>query len=167
MWKTGTEVRKDISAAVLRKKARQEKDGRVASRMFGIANILDGMERGEAARLVGTTRQSLRDWVVRYNAQSIEGLRDRPSGHAKRALTPEQEKRLDDLVVQGPEGNLVRWRRVDLRDVIKKEFGVTYHERSIGKILHRLGFSHISVRPVHPESDGQAQEAFKKTSARR
>ena len=84
--------RKDMSATVLRKKARREKAGKVASRMFGIANILDGMDRGEAARLVGTTRQSLRDWGLRYNEKSIEGLRDRPNGHAKRALTPEQEK---------------------------------------------------------------------------
>ena len=148
-----------MSATVLRKKARREKAGKVASRMFGIANILDGMDRGEAARLVGTTRQSLRDWGLRYNEKSIEGLRDRPNGHAKRALTPEQEKRLDEIVVKGPEGNLVRWRRVDLRDVIEKEFGVAYHERSIGKILHRLGFSRISVRPIHPASDMQAQEA--------
>ena len=59
MWKTGIEVRKDMSATVLRKKARPKRVGKVASRMFGIANILDGMEREEAARLVGTTRHVL------------------------------------------------------------------------------------------------------------
>ena len=90
--KTGIVVRRDISAAVLRKKARSEKDGRVVSRFFGIANLLDGMERGKVARQAGMTRQTLRDWVHRYNADGIDGLRDRPKGHAKRALTPEQEK---------------------------------------------------------------------------
>jgi len=60
MWQTGLEVRRDISAVVLRKKARQEKDGRVASRLFGIANALDGVRRDDAARQAGMTRQTLR-----------------------------------------------------------------------------------------------------------
>jgi hypothetical protein len=60
------------------------------------------------------TRQTLRDWVIRYNAEGIEGLHDRPKGHAQRALTPEQEQQLEELVLRGPEGTLVRWRRVDL-----------------------------------------------------
>jgi putative transposase len=38
------------------------------------------------------------------------------------------------------------------------------HERSVGKLLHALDFSSISVRPLHPQSDLEAQEAFKKTS---
>jgi transposase len=164
MWQTGIEVRRDISAVVLRKKARQEKDGRIVSRLLAIANALDGMSREDAARQAGMTRQTLRDWVIRYNASGIEGVRDAPKGHAKRALTPEQEQKLEALVLRGPEGTLVRWRRIDLRDVIKREFGVEYHERSVGKILHRLGFVRLSVRPLHPEADLEAQEAFKKTS---
>ena len=164
MWKAGIEVRRDISAVVLRKKARTETDGGVVSRLFGIANIVDGMQRGQAARQAGMTRQTLRDWVHRYNAEGIDGLRDRSKGHAKRALTAEQEQEIAALVLRGPEGTLVRWRRVDLRDVIRERFGVVYHERSVGKILRRLGFSRLSVRPLHPESDPQALEAFKKTS---
>jgi hypothetical protein len=61
MWKTGIEVRRDITAAVLRKKARDEKDGQAASRLFAIANVLDGMSRDDAARQAGMTRQTLRD----------------------------------------------------------------------------------------------------------
>jgi len=162
MRKTGLAVRRDISAVVLRKKARQDKSGSVATRMFGIANILDGMDRESAARQAGMTRQTLRDWVIRYNAKGIEGLRDLPKGHAKRSLTPAQEQQLEILILRGPEGKLVRWRRVDLRDVIRREFGVDYHERSVGKILRRLGFVRISVRPLHPGADEQAQEVFKK-----
>jgi transposase len=161
--KQGLKVRLDITAAVLRKKARSEKDGRVVSRLFGIANILDGMDRDQAARLAGMTRQTLRDWVRRYNTDGIEGLRDLPKGHTQRALKPEQEKELEALVLKGPQGTLVRWRRVDLRDVIKERYGVAYHERSVGKILKRLGFSHLSVRPMNPEANSEDQEAFKKT----
>jgi transposase len=164
--KAGLAVRRDISAAVLRKKARAEKNGRVSSRLFGIANILDGMSRAQAAAQAGMTRQTLRDWVLRYNEQGIEGLRDRFVGSDGK-LTPEQEKEIETLVLRGPEGMLVRWRRVDLQKEIEKRYAVTYHERTIGKLLHRLGFSRISTRPQHPKADAAAQEDFKKTSRRR
>ena len=163
MKQSGIEVRRDMTAMVLRKKARGEKDGKVASRLFGLANILDGMDRERAAQLAGMTRQTLRDWVHRYNQSGIEGLKDRPKGHAKRALTPEQEKELEELVLQGSQGTLVRWRCLDLQDEIKKRFKVHYHERSVGKILRRLGFVRLSVRPIHPEGDPEAQETFKKS----
>ena len=100
----------------------------------------------------------------RYNADGIEGLRDRPKGHTPRALIPAQEQELEALVLQGPKGKLVRWRRVDLQAVIKERFGVDYHERTVGKVLRRLGFVRLSTRPVHPQADLAAQEAFKKTS---
>ena len=160
--KAGLMVRRDISATVLRKKARAEKNGRVASRLFGIANILDGLGREQAAMQAGMTRQTLRDWVHRYNEQGIGGLKDRFVG-SEGNLTSEQEKEIETLVMRGPEGTLVRWRRVDLQKEIEKRYAVCYHERTIGKLLHRLGFSHVSVRPRNPEADVAAQEDFKKT----
>ena len=160
--KAGLAVRCDISATVLRKKARAEKNGRVASRLFGIANVLDGLGREQAAMQAGMTRQTLRDWVHRYNEQGIDGLKDRFVG-SEGNLTSEQEKEIETLVMRGPEGTLVRWRRVDLQKEIEKRYAVSYHERTIGKLLHRLGFSHVSVRPKNPEADAAAQEDFKKT----
>lgn len=164
MGAAGLNIRRDISAVVLRKKARQEKDGTVVLRLFGIANVLDGLTRKEAARQAGMSRQTLCDWIHLYNASGIDGLRDRPKGHARRALSPKQEKKLEAMIEQAPEGTLVRWRRVDLKAVIEKEFGVTYHERSVGKVLRRMGFVRLSVRPLHPEASLEEQEAFKKTS---
>jgi hypothetical protein len=59
---------------------------------------------------------------------------------------------------------VVRWRRVDLQALIEARFAVRLHERSVGKVLRRLGFTRISVRPKHPRADEAAQEAFKKAS---
>ena len=117
--KAGLEVRRDISATMLRKKAREEKNGRVSSRLFGIANILDGMSREQAATHAGMTRQTLRDWVHRYNEHGIKGLKDLFVGPECK-LTPEQEQEIETLVLRGPEGTLVRWRRVDLQKEIEK-----------------------------------------------
>lgn len=163
MGKAGIEVNKDKSAEALRKLSRTEKDGRVAARILGIANILDGMDRGAAAKAVGMDRQTLCDWVHRYNRDGISGLSNRPKGRPPRCLTETQEKEIAALVSKPPEGNLVRWRCVDIQREIKARYGVELHERSVGKLLRRLGFRRISVRPVHPKGDAQAQDAFKKT----
>src|SRR3954464_11634417 len=71
-------ITKERTAAELRVLARRERDGRVGARRLALANALDGMGRGAAARAAGMDRQTLRDWVHRYNAEGIEGLRDRP-----------------------------------------------------------------------------------------
>ena len=70
-------IRRDRTPAMLRKLSKMEEDARVARRMLAIANALDGMDRKAAAQAAGMDRQALRDWVIRYNAQGIDGLRDR------------------------------------------------------------------------------------------
>ena len=84
-----------------------------------------------------------------------------------RRLTPAQMAELAQIVETGPDraaDGVVRWRRVDLKRVVGERFGVDYHERSIGKLLKVLGFSHVSARPRHPAQDAGVMEAFKKTS---
>lgn len=71
------EIRKDRTPAVLRKLAKAGSDTRVARRILGVANALDGMNREAAARSAGMDRQTLLDWVLRYNAHGIDGLADR------------------------------------------------------------------------------------------
>jgi transposase len=158
MWQVGIEVRKDITATALRKKARAEKNGRVAARMLGVANILDGMDRATAARTAGM------DWVHRYNEEGLGGLCDRPKGRPERALTPQQEKEVEMMVLAEPEGVLVRWRRKDIKAEIEKRYDVVLSEVSVGRMLRRLGFCRMSARPLHPKNDPEAVEAFKKTS---
>ena len=60
----------------------------------------------------------------------------------------------------------MRWRRIDLKRVIAERFGVAFHERYVGKLLKKLGFSHISARPRHPAQDERIVEGFKKLPAR-
>jgi transposase len=112
-------------------------------------------------------RQTLRDWVHRFNERGPEGLKDTWSkGHPPR-LSPDQQAELAQLVEVGPDRTVhgvVRWRRVDLQRLIAERFGVAYHERTVGKILHQIGFRHISARPRHPAQDERIVAEFKKTS---
>ena len=76
---------------------------------------------------------------------------------------------MDRWVEQGPElarDGVVRWRCRDLQARIGREFGVGLLERTVGKLLAKLRFRRLSVRPRHPESDPAAQAAFKGASPR-
>lgn len=162
-------VRTEHSSADLRRMAGQLKNADQVRRVLAIAFVLDGWSRAEAAQACGMDRQTLRDWIHRYNEHGVDGLCDLPHRGRKPSLTAEQERELADIVRRGPtrsEHGVVRWRRADLRKVIEVTFGIDFHERTIGKILDKLGFSHISVRPRHPLSDPETQEAFKKTLPR-
>ena len=112
-------------------------------------------------------RQTLRDWVHRFNERGPDGLKDGWSKGNPPRLSAEQQAELAHLVETGPDRavhGVVRWRRIDLQRVIVERFGVAYHERTIGKVLKALGFSHISARPRHPAQDARTIEVFKKTS---
>ena len=160
-------TRDDLTAQDLRAAAGSVKDGKVARRLLAIALVLDGASRKAASESCGMDRQTLRDWIHRYNAQGIDGLTNRGGGGVKPRLTPEQMAQLAAWVEAGPDparDGVVRWRRVDLARRIEVEFGVRFHERTVGKHLGKLGFRRFSVRPEHPNADPAAQAAFKKTS---
>jgi transposase len=162
-------TRLDLTAGELRKAARKEKNSTVARRILALALVLEGLDRKKAAESCGMDRQTLRDWVHRYNAEGLAGLRSRKPMGPRSRLTTEQQAELAALVEAGPapeQHGVVRWRRVDLRDELERRFGVKLHERSVGKVLAKLGYCRLSVRPRHPQADEAAQEAFKKTLLR-
>jgi transposase len=162
-------TRDDLTASELRAEAARSKNTRFARRLLAIAMVMDGHSRAIAAQSGAMNRQTLRDWVHRYNERGLSGLFDGAHPGRPRSLNDEQEMELDAWVEKGPDlatDGVVRWRRIDLRERIKAYFDVTYHVRSVGKVLRRLNFRRISVRPQHPKGDDDEQEAFKKTSPR-
>src|SRR3954454_20812283 len=160
-------ARKEPGAVGLRREARRCRDTAASRRMLALALVLEGASREEAARAAGMDRQSLRDWVRRYNAEGLAGLRDRRRPGRRPRLTPAQEAELAAVVEQGPDPDrdgVVRWRRVDLQALIEARFAVRLHARTVGKVLRRLASSRLSVRPRHPKADEAAQEASPKAS---
>ena len=67
-------VRTDYTAGEVRRFAIRAKDGAQARRLLALAAVLDGASRAEAAKIGGMHRQTLRDWVIRYNEQGPDGL---------------------------------------------------------------------------------------------
>src|SRR5215204_1004267 len=158
-------TRRDLSAGDLRRAAARTRDAKAARRMLAIALVLEGRSREDAAESCGMDRQTLRDWAHRYNAEGLAGLADLPRRNGPRPrLSPGQEAMVAEWAEQGPDlarDGVVRWRCQDLRHRIGREFGVSMHERTAGKLLAKPRFRRLSVRPRHPETDPAAQAAFK------
>ncbi len=158
-------TRQDVSVGNLRREAGRTRDAKAARRMLAIACVMEGQSREDAAECCGMDRQTLRDWVHRFNANGLAGLADLPRCNGpKPRLSPEQEAVVAGWVEQGPDlarDGVVRWRCVDLQERIKREWGISLHERTVGKLLRRLAFRRLSVRPQHPKSDPEAQALFR------
>ena len=155
------------TAAELRGFASRSRDPAQTRRLLAIAMILDGATRLEAAQRTGMDRQTLRDWVHRYNEAGIAGLLSRRAPGPTPKLTEAQMAELRELVIAGPDPKkhqVVRWRCVDLRAEVTRRFSVTVPERTIGKWLRKLKLTRVQPRPHHPKKAAAAQEAFKKTS---
>jgi transposase len=158
-------IRDDLTPEVLRWHARHEANRRAALRMLAIANAREGMSRAEAARLVGMERQALRDAVVRYNAEGLAGLHDRPKPGRPERLTEAEQAALAARVFRGPDperDGVSAWTRADLCGWLAERFGKPFHPSSLSRVLKRLDLSRQKVRPVHPEADPKAQERFRK-----
>ncbi len=160
-------TRQDHSAAELRRAAARSSDANVARRMLAIALVLEGASREDEAESCGMDRQTLRDWVHRCNAEGIAGLVNRRAPGPAPRLSAEREAMVARWVEDGPElerDGVVRWRCRDLQERIRSEFRVSLHERTVGKLLTKLRFRRLSVRPQHPQSDPAAQAAFRGAS---
>jgi transposase len=137
-------IRQDIEAEELRRRARLEADGRVACRLIALANALDGMSRGQAARQAGMDRQTLRDWVVRFNTEGGEGLRDRLRSGRPSWLDEGQLAAFKALALRGPDperDGVSTWWTKDLCRIVEARFGVVYSENGMLQLLHDLALS--------------------------
>lgn len=155
------------SAEELRAFASKSRDGGQVRRLLALAFILDGHSRTEAAPRAGMERQTLRDWVHRYNAEGIAGLLPGHGPGKPPSLNATQMAELKAAVLKGPDPEkhgVVRWRCVDLREEVARRFTVAVTGRTIGKWLRKLDLTRLQPRPFHPEKDAAAQETFKKTS---
>ena len=138
------------SAGEVRRMAKRAKDAAQARRLLAIAAVLDGALREDAAKIGGMDRQTLRDWVIRFNEQGADGLINIPSPGVPPKLGKKHRAFLARLVEEGPipaVHGVVRWRACDLIMRLHEEFGLSVSDDTIYRALKDLGFSHVSARP--------------------
>ena len=158
-------LREDFDAGRLRCLAKRSRDGPQSRRLLALAAIYDGHRRSDAARLAGVGLQIIRDWVLRFNTEGPEGLLDRKAPGRRRKLSEEQRAALAGIVESGPDPaihGVVRWRRCDLAQWLREQFGVSLAQTTVGRELRRMGYAKLSARPRHYAQNEDALAAFKK-----
>src|SRR5436305_15109016 len=160
-------VRTDYTAGEVRQFAKRAKDAAQARRLLAIAGVLDGASRENAAKIGGMDRQTLRDWVIRFNEQGPDGLVNIPSPGVPPKLDDTHKAFLARIVEEGPipaVHGVVRWRACDLIMRLHEEFGLSVSDDTIYRALKDLSFSHVSARPKAYRQNAEAMDAFKKPS---
>jgi transposase len=160
-------LRDDFDGPELRALAKGARDPVQLRRLLALAEIYDGGARSAAARIGGVGHQSIRDWVLRFNAGGPAALIDAKTAGRKPKLGATELQALVQAVEEGPLPaihGVVRWRLVDLRQWVFEEFAIKTSVQSLSEQLRALGYRKLSARPRHPAQDLEAQAAFKKTS---
>lgn len=110
-------LRGDFSTGDVRAFARRSRDGAQVSRLLAIATNLEWCSRSDAALVGGVTRQIVRDWVVRFNAEGPNALMTRKAPGPATILNDSHRRALEEIIVTEPTPaihGVLRWRIIDL-----------------------------------------------------
>lgn len=160
-------LREDFTAARLRDLAKRSRSADQTRRLLALAAIYEGGSRSDAARIGGVGLQTVRDWVLAFNARGPDGLLTGRAPGKRSILNDAHRRALAAIVEAGPTPALhgvVRWRLIDLMQWLFEEFRVSISKQSLSRELRALGYRKLSARPRHHAQDPQALAAFKKTS---
>ena len=160
-------LREDFDGPMLRALARSEKVGSVTRRLLSLVTVYEGGTRAHAARLGGVGLQTVRDWVLRFNANGPDGLIDGKSTGRPPLLDDDQRRALVAMVEAGPIPaihEVVRWRLIDLVQWVFDEFRLSISQQTLSRELRGLGYRKISARPRHHARNAEAVAIFKKIS---
>lgn len=127
-------LRADYKAADVRELARSSRDANQVRRLLTLAVIYEGGTRGDAARVGGVGLQTIRDWVLRFNAVGPDGLVDGIPPGGVPLLDDAQRRALAAIVESGPipaSHGVVRWRLVDLAQWVWDEFRVSISKQTL------------------------------------
>lgn len=151
-----------LSSDELAKFAKKEPNPRVRQRLLAVRLVVMGNNVPQAAKAVGLKQRQTRNWIHRFNAEGLNGLRDRPRPGKPTKLPRQKEQAFRERVEKGAiQKDRVRNLRVkDIQRILREEFGTDYCLGGTYFLLHRLGFSSLVPRPRHPQADLQAQAKF-------
>ena len=160
-------LREDYDGVGVRVLAKASKDAGQVRSLLALALIYDGGSRGDAAKLGGVGVQTIRDWVMWFNAEGPDGLIDSHAPGPPTILKEEHRRELARLVDEGPipaVHGVVRWRLVDLAAWLFTEHGITISMQTMSDEMRAMGYRRLSARPRHHAQNEQSLTAFKKTS---
>ncbi len=160
-------LRTDFVGAAVRRIAKATKNAAQGRRLLTLAEIYDGGTRTDAARMGGVGLQTVRDWVLAFNADGPAGLIDGKAPGNPSKLNDAQRQALARIIESGPIPaihGVVRWRLRDLAWWVFDEFRISLDETTVSREVRKLGFRKLTARPQHYAQSERAIADFKKLS---
>lgn len=103
-----------------------------------------GWKQCHIAEALGVTPAAVSQWMKQVREGGLTALRSGQGGGAKPKLTEAQLQQLPGLLAAGPEAYGFRgelWTRARVGAVIEQEFGVSYSDVHVGRLLRKMGWS--------------------------
>ena len=158
-------MRTDFASEDLRRLAKRAKNTGQALRLLAIAAILDGASRKDAAKAGGMDHQTLRDWVIRFNAKGPEGLINIPSPGAPPKLNDTHKAFLARIIGLNPNPEIHDATHRRARDLVlrlQEEFGILVSDDTIYRALKALGLPRGRSSRKHAEAIPKPRSRSKK-----
>lgn len=158
------QVHTDLAPSDFKRLIHRESDGRVRQRLTGIMHVASGKTVPVAARAIGLHERKLCNWVHRFNAEGIEGLKDRPRSGRPHQLTDAQKQSFKERIEAGPteDDGVVRFRWQEFMTILNTEYDANYTSPTgVLDVAHSLGLSWMTPRQIHPKSDDAKKVEFK------
>jgi transposase len=136
-------------------------------RLYAVYQVSLGQSSRNLEMLYNTSAKQILNWVHRFEAKGIEGLKDKEGRGRTSRLNKEQENELRNLLMSGLPSdygfNTATWTGPILIEWINTQYKILYKKAQIYNILKRLGFTYQKGRGIFPEADNNKQEIFKET----
>ncbi len=105
----------------------------------------EGWKQQDIARALGVSKGAVSQWMKRAEQEEgIEALKHRPPPGAQARLSEEQRAKIPELLARGAPAHGFRgevWTCARVAEVIRKEFGVSYHPAHVSRLIRALGLS--------------------------
>lgn len=113
----------------------KNREGLEVRRLAAAKDLLAGMSQAHVAKKHGVTRTTTSRWRFSLTLAGVKGLQSRPAPGRPPRLSSLQILELGKICHDAPQ----EMTYLQVRDIIQKEFGVTYHEDHVGRILRNMG----------------------------
>jgi len=129
-------------------------------RVKAVLGYISGKRVIAMAEELETSRGAINKWLQWYEAAGTDGLRTQPRPGAPPRLSEEQRRELTKIIEAGPEAagyHTGVWTGPMIGDLIRKKYGVSYHNHHVPRLLHGLGFSVQRPRKRLARADAEKQ----------
>jgi len=165
----GSERRNPLEMRKLRallQEAKRAKDLEVWRRAKAVLGYMSGIPVIALTEKLDVTRGSINRWLQWYNVAGTDGLRPKKAAGGTPRLSVNQQDELVALIEMGPlyaGFTSGMWTGPIIGELIRRRFGIAYHNHYVPELLHKLGFSVQRPRKRLARADKEKQTLWLKT----